>query len=513
MDMLYSYLAFFFFFSGLLIFRLKHRPSGVLPPSPFALPIIGHLYLIKNPLHVTLESLSLRYGPILFLRFGVRPVVVISSPSVIEECFTKNDIIFANRPLTLFGDNLSYNYTVFVLAPYGHLWRSLRRLTVHEIFSSKGLQKFSAIREEEVYYNLLSQLYAITNGGSQKVELRFFFSLLTLNIITRMLSGKRSVEGKDMSMEVGRQHVRELKEIFIPSASMNICDFLPILRWVGYKGLEKNMVKLHRRRDELLQSLIDEVRQKKTVNSSLHAAPETEKQKNMTMIETLLCLQEFEPDSYSDTVIKSIILIMFIAGTDTSAITMEWAMSLLLNHPEVLQKVRAEIYNNVERGRLIVDSDLSKLPYLQCVVNETLRLYPAAPLLLPHFSSNDCSLGGYEIPRQTILFVNAWALHRNPKVWDEPTKFKPERFESIEGKKDGFKFVPFGVGRRACPGNTMGMRMVSLALGALIQCFEWEKVGQKVDMSCGFGPTLPKAVPLEAVCTPCKNLVELISQL
>ncbi|XP_057974944.1 cytochrome P450 81C13-like [Malania oleifera] len=514
MDMLYCYLA-VFFLSGLLIFRLQHRRRRISPPSPFALPIIGHLHLIKDPLHKALETLSLRYGPILFLRFGVRPVVVISSPSAVEECFTRNDIIFANRPPTLFVDVLSYNYTSFVLAPYGHLWRCLRRLAVNEIFSTNALQKFSAIREEEVYCNLLRRLYEVSKGGNQKVELRFFFSLLTFSVSMRMISGKRCVEGEATGMEVGRQHIRELKEIFIPSASMNICDFLPILRWIGYKGLEKNMVKLHRRRDEFLQSLIDEVRQNKNVSSSLHATRETEKGKNMTMIETLLSLQEFDPDSYSDSVIKSIILIMFVAGTDTVGVTLEWAMSLLLNHPEVLEKVRAEIDSHVEDGRLIDDSDISKLPYLQCVVKETLRLYPAAPLLLPHFSSSDCTLEGYKIPRKTILLVNAWALHRDPKVWDEPTKFKPVRFEAVEGKKEGFKFVAFGVGRRACPGTGMGMRMVSLALGALIQCFEWEKVGQEVDMNCGAGPSLSKAVPLEAVCTPrkTKNLVELVPQL
>ena len=107
---------------------------------------------------------------------------------------------------------------------------------------------------------------------------------------------------------------------------------------------------------------------------------------------------------------------MFIAGTETTATTMEWVMSLLLNHPEVLQKVKAEIDRQVGCERLINDLDLAKLPYLHCVINETLRLYPTAPLLLPHCSSADCIVGGFHIPQGTILLVNAWSMHRDPKL-------------------------------------------------------------------------------------------------
>ena len=142
---------------------------------------------------------------------------------------------------------------------------------------------------------------------------------------------------------------------------------------------------------------------------------------------------------------------MFIAGTETTATTMEWVMSLLLNHPKVLQKVKAEIDSQVGCERLINDLDLAKLPYLRCVINETFRLYPTVPLLLPQCSSADCTVGGFHIPRGTILLVNAWSMHRDPKLWEEPTKFKPERFEEINGEREGFKFIPFGIGRRAWP--------------------------------------------------------------
>lgn len=202
---------------------------------------------------------------------------------------------------------------------------------------------------------------------------------------------------------------------------------------------------------------------------------------------------------------------MLVAGTETSAVTLEWAMSLLLNHPEALQKVKAEIDDQVGHGRLLNDLDIVKLPYLRCVINETLRLYPPAPLLIPHFSSEICTVGGYEIPQGTMLMVNVWAMHRDPKIWEDPDNFRPERFESGLGERGGFKFVPFGMGRRACPGASMGVQIVSLALGALIQCFEWDKVGLEEDMSPAFGVTMSKSKPLEAFCTPRPNMIELLS--
>lgn len=189
---------------------------------------------------------------------------------------------------------------------------------------------------------------------------------------------------------------------------------------------------------------------------------------------------------------------MVIAGTNTSAVTLEWALSNLLNHPDVIIKARAEIDKQVGLDRLIEESDLSELPYLKNIVLETLRLHPATPLLVPHMASEDCKVGAYDMPSNTTLLVNAWAIHRDPNLWYDPDCFKPERFEKEE---EAQKLMAFGLGRRACPGSGLAQRIVGLALGSLIQCFEWERVGEEeVDMKEGTGNTVPKAVPLQAVC-------------
>ena len=190
---------------------------------------------------------------------------------------------------------------------------------------------------------------------------------------------------------------------------------------------------------------------------------------------------------------------LLVAGIDTSSTTLEWAMSLLLNHPTAMERVRAEIDANVGQGRLLDEQDLPNLHYLQNVISETLRLYPPVPLLVPREASEDCVVGNYDVPQGAMLLVNAWAIHRDPKVWVNPTKFMPERFEGWGG--DGYRLIPFGAGRRGCPGVALANRVIGLALGTLIQSFEWERIGEEeVDMTEYLGLTMLKVKPLEAMC-------------
>lgn len=207
--------------------------------------------------------------------------------------------------------------------------------------------------------------------------------------------------------------------------------------------------------------------------------------------------------------------VMLSAGTDTSASTMEWAMSLLLNNPEALIKARAEIDSQVGHSRLVEDSDLPHLPYLQGVMKETFRICPVGPMLVPHESSAGCTVGGYRVPGGTMLLVNMWAIHRDPKLWGDPMKFKPERFVDFQGEKEGsFVLMPFGYGRRGCPGENLALRVVGLTLASLIQCFEWARLDREmVDMAGAPGLTMPKAQPLVARCRPRLAAAELLEHI
>ncbi|GER30931.1 cytochrome P450 [Striga asiatica] len=586
-----------------------------LPPSPArALPILGHLHLLKTPIHRTYHRLAQKAGPIFSLRLGRRLAVVVSSSDLVEECFTRNDVVFANRPRLIIGKYIGYNYTTLFGSPYGDHWRNLRRLTTIEVFSGARLNTFSSIRHDEVRL-LLRKLHnwvSSSSGGFARVELRSVLLEVAFNNIMRMVAGKRYFGVVDGGDEEAREFRELIEEVLGYGGVSHPGDFIPVLRWIDYKGFEKKLATVTGKMDAVLQRLIDEQRRSKGGN---------------TMIDHLLSLQENEPECYNDVTIKGIFLffnealvskqvwrvmsepyllasrvlkskyfpnssmleaqrkhnsswlwnywlsvlkscriiqelvvaggsggcserkslrlgsncpptycggfenlkkcgslkmfgdmllkllrqplrsegstwtvqVMLLAGTDTLAVTLEWAMSALLNNPEKLHKARIEIDNLVGKDRLIDESDLSNLPYLQHVISETFRLFPANPLLVPHEASSDCTIGGYYIPRGTILIVNAWAIHRDPEIWDDPTNFIPERFEA--GEVEPTELIPFGMGRRSCPGIGLAQRMVGLTLGSLIQGFEWKRVDEAmVDLAERTGTSMPKVIPLEAMC-------------
>ncbi|XP_022947035.1 cytochrome P450 81F3 [Cucurbita moschata] len=470
--------------SLLFAFNFLQTPHRLnLPPTPlFSLPLIGHFHLLKHPLHRSLHALSQKHGHVISLRFGSRLVVVISSPSAVQECFTKNDIILANRPLLDTGKYLAYNHTTLAVSPYGEHWRNLRRICSLEIFSTNRLNMFVGIRENEVK-RLLRKLCGDWSEEFREVELEPMLSDLTFNVVMGMVGGRRFYD------EGYSKKFRDLvTQIMAHGGSSNPGDFIPLWNWVDPTGFKKRIMNLARRGDELLQELIDEARDGKDGGN--------------TMIHHLLCLQKDEPEYYSDLIIKGLIQVIFLAGIDTSAVTLEWALSHLLNNPDVLKKARAEIDDLIGKERLVNESDLPNLKYLQGIISETLRLNPAAPLLVPHCAFQDCKIEGYDVPRDTIVLINTWAIHRDPNLWEDPTAFKPERHGDTSGA-DSYKLLPFGLGRRACPGVGMAQRVVGLALASLIQGFEWERVSSSlVDMSEGQGLTMPKAQPLVAKCKP-----------
>ncbi|KAI8548616.1 hypothetical protein RHMOL_Rhmol07G0287100 [Rhododendron molle] len=428
------------------------------------------------PFHHALHNLSQKYGPVFFLWFGWRPVLVISTPSAIEECFTKNDIIFANRPV--FPSTRLLEKDSLVMSPYGPYWRNLRRFATSEIFSSARIQMTSRIRTDEVRC-LAKKLF--TRGNRKLVEVNSLFYVLTFNIMMKMVSGERYFEGDELESEKGRVEFNDIKQTFAPPSRPAVGDFFPFLE-----------------------------RRKK------RSCPVTEEgdEKRKNIIDVMLMLQESEPEFYTDAVIKTIIKVMLVGGTETSITTLEAAVSFLISHPNEFNKARDEIDSNVGQYRLMDDGDLSKLAYLHCIINETLRLGPTVPLIPIHESSRECVVGGFGVPNGTLLIVNTWALHNDPGVWGDPTLFKPERFGGVEGEKVGFKLIPFGSGRRACPGESLARRLIALALGTLIQCFDWEKGEENLEGGGnGNGKKMEEEKTMQIVFRPRKALMDALSEL
>ncbi|KAJ8541159.1 hypothetical protein K7X08_001975 [Anisodus acutangulus] len=513
MDSLFLYFPVLFFVLYIISHHFFHKLHN-LPPRPFpALPFIGHLYLLGKPFHRALFKVSNRYGSVVFLQFGSRPVLLVSSPSAAEECFTKNDIIFANRPDFLSGKYFGYNFTSLAWSSYGEHWRNLRRISSLEVLSSYRIQTLSSIRSDEINY-LIRRLFRVSIESSEKtVEMKSSLFNFTFNVISRMIAGKRYYGEKVENSKEAKLFQDISKDTINTIPKSNILDFLPFMKWFGLHSVEEKMREVQEKRDDFMQKEIDEHRRLKTSGS--FPSTEVVAGKKKTIMEVLLDLQKTDPEYYTDETIRNLMLVLLQAGSDTSAVTLEWAFSHLLDNPEILKKAQTEIDNHVGQDSLIDESDLAQLPYITCIINETLRMHPAAPLLMPHFSSEECKVAGYQVPCGTILIVNAWGIHHDPKVWEEPEKFNPDRFIGFEGVKEGCKFIPFGSGRRGCPGENLAIHVIGLALGSLLQCFEWDKPNREIiDMSEGTGFTLsPKVQPLLAKCSPRPNMVKLLSEI
>ncbi|KAI3688945.1 hypothetical protein L2E82_46891 [Cichorium intybus] len=309
--------CFTFVFSLFLYMITKHfyYKFYKFPPRPFfSVPIIGHLYLLKKPLHRTLAKISNKYGPVVFLEFGSRPVLLVSSPSAAEDCFTTNDLIFANRPKLLAGKHLGYNYTTLAWASYGHHWRNLRRIASLEILSNNRIQMFTNIRRDEVL-SLISSLHESSkNGRFVEVDMKAWLFNVTLNTIMRMITGRRCYGDKKEEPEARKFRVM-VEETFRLSGASNIGDFVPLAKWIGVNSIERKMVKLNHKKDSSVQELIELHRRMRS-----HSPVEEKK----TIIDVLLSLQEREPESYTDEIIRGLILIFLLAYDFVEAISIKY---------------------------------------------------------------------------------------------------------------------------------------------------------------------------------------------
>ncbi|MBA0548254.1 hypothetical protein Golob_019363, partial [Gossypium lobatum] len=320
---------------------------------------LAHIMPEAHPLEALCKARPIKHGPVFSLRLGSQLFVVVSSSAVAEECFTKNDVVLANRPKLITGKHFGYNYTTISTSSYSDHWRNLRRIGSIEIFSSSRLNAFVAIRKDEVR-RLLVRLSQDSRQGFAKVELKSMLNDLTLNNIMRMVAGKRYYGDEVKDENEAREFREVITETFRNGSTANRAEFLPVLNWFG--GYEKKVKKIGKKLDGLLQKLVNEHRRMKQENND-----------NGSMVDHLLNLQQSDPNYYTDEIIKGLMLVLILAGTDTTSVTIEWAMSNLLNHPEVLKKAQAEVDTEIGQENLIDEPDVSKLKYLQSIILEAQR--------------------------------------------------------------------------------------------------------------------------------------------
>eukprot|EP00262_Sarcandra_glabra_P008222 TRINITY_DN21552_c0_g1_i1.p1 TRINITY_DN21552_c0_g1~~TRINITY_DN21552_c0_g1_i1.p1 ORF type:complete len:515 (+),score=34.18 TRINITY_DN21552_c0_g1_i1:98-1642(+) len=493
------------FFSVIYNITMKSKNGGKEAPQPAgAWPVLGHIPLLLKVSfsHRSLGDLADKYGPAYKLRVGWREMFVVSNWQLAKECLSTNDRKFANRPLTVASKLVGWEYAIFSLSPLGDHWRDTRKLAVHQLLSNTKLEALEHVwySEIDMFVKDFYQLWRRNgeNPVGQEMKERLFGYLFNIN--TRMVAGKRFYGTKEKGEEA-KDFIRVTDDVLHLLAAQCVGDAFPFMQWVDFFGQQKAMKKTNGELDAILQSWVDEKRLKRPAPG--------ETKDFMDILVSMASEGKLPSQSHysPDTFIKAACFTTVAGGTETTATELIWCFSLLLSNTSVLKKAQAELDAQVGRDRRVEKSDIGKLVYLHAIVKETLRLYPAGPLLLPHEATEDCEVGGYTVKAGTALLVNAWKIHRDPNVYSDPNAFRPERFleQNIDldvwGKQ--FELIPFGSGRRSCVGASMAMQVMLLSLAHLLHSFDWAAPPDApVDLTEGLSLNLPKLNPLNALVTP-----------
>ncbi|XP_027084428.1 cytochrome P450 76T24-like [Coffea arabica] len=494
MDTIVSYLVLYFVIWAciyLLTSNLRSRKSAArLPPGPYSFPIIGNLHQVGQNPHQSYAKLSKTYGPLMSLKLGSKATVLVSSATVAREVLQKYDQMFSGRSVTGAAHTLDHHKVSMVWLPVSSQWRNLRKMCKENIFATHRLDTSQGLRQEKLQ-ELRDYLHR-SSVSRKAVNVGGAAFTTSLNLISRTLFSKDFADyDSDSSQELQEIVWGVMKNV----GAFNLSDYFPVLRVIDPQGIMRD-AKFY------VQKLFDNFDD--IINERLQVRGASETKKN-DLLEALLdhsIKNEFE---FGRNDLKHLLLDLFVAGADTTSTTVEWAMAELLRSPDKFAKARAELKEIIGQEEVVQESDISRLPYLQAVIKETFRLHPAAPLLVPHKANEDVEINGYIVPKNTQVLINAWASGRDPTTWSDPEIFEPERFldRDIDARGQHFELIPFGAGRRICPGLPLAYRMVHLMLAAFIHNIDWKlEEGMKpedLDMDEKFGLSVPKALPLEAI--------------
>ncbi|CAL5191540.1 unnamed protein product [Lathyrus oleraceus] len=501
-------LAFTIFLSSFIyyiIFRPLLNRHKKLPPSPlFKLPIIGHMHMLSPVLHKSFDKLSHKYGPLFSLNLGSVLVVVASTPHFAKQILQINEHAFHNRDHSAAIKRLTYESSL-AFAPYGDYWRFIKKLAMSELLGARSVNSFQQLRLHETH--TLLKLFANKGKIYETVNVAQELLKLSNNVISKMMLGEA---------EEARDVVRDVSKIF---GEFNASDFIWLLKKLDLQGFGKRIENLFIRFDTLVERIIckrEEMRKnKEKVKNKGDEGVEVR-----DFLDILLdCAEDENCEVKIERIhLKGLVMDLFTAGIDTTAIATEWVLAELMNNPTLLQKAREEIDKVVGKNRLVDESDCINLPYLQAVMKETFRLHPPVPMIARRCVTT-CSIENYVIPESSLVIVNNWSMGRNQEYWDRPLEFNPERFlgnsnEVVDVKGLNFQILPFGSGRRMCPSVGYAMQALPALFGAIIQCFDFHVVGCNGEIMKGEdividgnerpGLTAPRANDL--VCVPVERI-------
>ncbi|XP_022963639.1 geraniol 8-hydroxylase-like [Cucurbita moschata] len=486
-----EFLAYFLCFcAAFFILRLKWktRSTQKLPPGPKPLPVIGNLLDLGDKPHKSLAAMAKVYGPIMSLKLGRVTAVVVSSSAMAKEVLQTNEHSLCDRAIPDSLTAYDHNEVGFPWISVSPLWRKYRKICNSTLFARKILDANENLRRKKV-----EELVEIVRKSALKGEAvdigRLLFTT-TLNLLSNTIF---SVDLAYPKSELARQFKKCVQGMMELAGKSNLSDYFPMLRKLDIQGMRKRMEIHMGSFFKILDSMVELRRKEQELDPD--SVP------NNDMLHYLLKNEGSDAKIDHNQMIH-LLIVLFVAGADTSSVSLQWAMAELLRNPEKLAKAQVEIRQVLRKNKPMEEADISRLPYLQAVVKEALRLHPVGPLLLPRKAKQEVEIAGFTVPKDAQVMINAWAIGRDPMSWENPESFEPERFlgSEIDIKGRSFELIPFGGGRRICPGLSLAMRMMPLMLGSLISFFDWKvENGLEINMDDRFSVAVEMAHPLIAI--------------
>ncbi|XBI33478.1 hypothetical protein VPH35_056806 [Triticum aestivum] len=436
---------------SLVLFTRRLSNKGLkLPPGPARVPILGDLHQLGVLPHRSLRDLARKHGPVMQLQLGTVRTVVVSSAEAAREVMKMHDEDCCTRPVSPGMKRLSYGLKNVCFAPYGAYWHAMRKFFVVELFGRAPCRGSMAFMPASEPVALKEHILSLADG------------IIDMLGFGEMYNSDKFPHHKNLG------HV--LEEAIHVQASFSAEDYFPniIGRLVDQiTGLASRRERIFKQLDTFFEIIIEQ-----------HLDPQRVEPRNGDLVDHLIDLWKDNSGTLNITRdhVKGNIFGTFIGGSDTTSATILWAMAELIRNPRLLERVQEEISAVVGDNERVRPDDLAKLVYLKMVVKETLRLHPPATMLLPREAMRDIRIGGYDVLAKTRIYVNVWAIGRDPASWpDEPEEFKLERFETseIDFKGGHFELIPFGAGRRICPALSMSTATMEFTLANLLYSFKW----------------------------------------
>ncbi|KAK1415271.1 hypothetical protein QVD17_31049 [Tagetes erecta] len=487
MDINVSYVVFIlstFIFLLFILKRLFSHDIKNLPPGPPRLPIIGNLHQVGDKPHVSTAKFAQQYGPLTCLKLGTQVLVVASSPEAAMGILKTQDRFLSSRVVPTAMQNESLLPHSILFSECNDSWKNLRSLCKTEMFSSSALEAHSSIREAKVD----QLLEFLRKKQGQVINIRDIVFTTFFNTLSCIVFGKdmldleeehESFVGVKRSILMILEYVARIKDVG---------SFFPVFERFDLQGIRKGGQKHVHDAFGYWKDMIQERR--------AHMKSSTWQSKSF--------LDRLLESGFSDNRINQFVTELFVSGTNTTTTALVWAMAEIVRNQDAMTKIKEEMKREIDSHQ-IEASHLSKLPYLQACIKEALRLHPPVPFLLPRVATETCEVMNYTIPKNARIFVNVWAIGRDPKVWDDPLSFKPERFlgSNLDFKGQDFEFLPFGSGRRTCPSLPLGSKSMEFIIASLIHEFDWVLPNNEdpsmLNMEDKFLITLKKEKPLKLI--------------